>query len=425
MTNEQFRQEYHLLNRVGQGSVVTYHAQSATGAMVVMVHFLQGTAEENSQVLRDLAVLDANHRARVLKVAEVDGQTAIVTKFILDFTTFNEWLAGGASSAGAPVVTPREPKPEPAFERTQEIAQLASVEPPPPAAPAREPGEFTRVFHAPLVSAPVSAPAPDVVVPPHAPSRTPEPQPDAPGEFTRVFRGLDIKPADPVPSAPSESQHVTARSPSAQPALPASSVQPPPTVSPASGGLSPERVQMPAVSPAPRPSSDGSSFEWPGITSVPAPPIPPAQSTPAGEYTRLFGKPEAPPVAPSSDLGFRAEPASLDWSPSGPKSVSAGDDSYFDRLAGGPPANSYELPINNRPSLPPQSFGGRSEYTRVITASEAMQAFPPAGVRSAPSATPVAASAPQKGAGDRILLFSLIGVVILAIVFVAVFAFVT
>jgi len=54
-----------------------------------------------------------------------------------------------------------------------------------------------------------------------------------------------------------------------------------------------------------------------------------------------------------------------------------------------------------------------------------MQAFPPAGVRSAPSATPVAASAPQKGAGDRILLFSLIGVLILAIVFVAVFAFVT
>ena len=415
MTNEQFRQEYHLLDRVGQGSVVTHHAQSATGAMVVMVHFLQGTAEENSRVLRDLGTLDANHRARVLKVAEVDGQTAIVTKFILDFTTFNEWLASGISSTAAQVVTDQEPKTAPTTERTQKSSQLAPVEPP----PSPEPGEFTRVFQLPPVSTRTSATAPDFVSPPPAPPQIPEPQPDTPGEFTRIFRGLPIQSAAvSVPSPPPESQRIP---PPVQPIPRASSVQEPPAVSPAA-------VPMPPVQPAPRPASDLSSFDRPGLTSSPVSPAPPPPPAPAGEYTRLFGKPEAmplPPSAPFSDPVSRPVPASLDWSIPSPKSVPAGDDSYFERLAGGPAAQSYEPLINNQSSFPPPSFGGRSEFTRIISAPQAMPSLPAAGVRPGPQPTPVAPSPPQKGNGDRVLLFWLIGVLILTIIVVAVFAFLT
>src|SRR4051812_26814253 len=98
MTNEYFSRQYQLLDRLSQGAVVTHHAQSEAGAMV-MVHFLRGTADENAATMRQIGETSDERRDRIISVVDVDGETAIITKFILDFTTLNDWLAGGSPQA--------------------------------------------------------------------------------------------------------------------------------------------------------------------------------------------------------------------------------------------------------------------------------------------------------------------------------------
>src|SRR5690606_30505238 len=94
MTGEQFRSKYHLLDRVSTGPVETHHAQAATGAMV-MVHFLRGSPQDNAAVIAHLQRLAPGHASRVLRTVEVDGVSAIITRFILDFVTFDDWLRDG------------------------------------------------------------------------------------------------------------------------------------------------------------------------------------------------------------------------------------------------------------------------------------------------------------------------------------------
>jgi hypothetical protein len=54
-----------------------------------------------------------------------------------------------------------------------------------------------------------------------------------------------------------------------------------------------------------------------------------------------------------------------------------------------------------------------------------MSSLAPAAARPMPPATPVTPPPPHTGSGDRVLLFSLIGVVVLAVVVVAVFVLAT
>src|SRR6185369_16646753 len=71
LTTEQFRSEYHLLDRVAEGAVETYHAQAATGAMV-MVHYLRGSAAETAEIEAAVEGLDPEKRRKVLSTVEVD-----------------------------------------------------------------------------------------------------------------------------------------------------------------------------------------------------------------------------------------------------------------------------------------------------------------------------------------------------------------
>ena len=158
MTDQEFRARYHLLEQVADRPVRTFHAVASTGA-VVMAHFIDPDAapERTSK----LTLLPEAARAKVIDVADVDGNTVVVTKFILDFTSFDQWLdaVGGAGGRGA---TPAMPGPgagaEPTRSQPEEpptaVPQFAPEAPMP-----HQPGEFTLMFSAPAVSATGAQPA--------------------------------------------------------------------------------------------------------------------------------------------------------------------------------------------------------------------------------------------------------------------------
>ncbi|NJD10321.1 MAG: hypothetical protein FIB01_07705, partial [Gemmatimonadetes bacterium] len=175
MTSEQFQQEYRLLDRVTEGEVTTYHAQATTGAMV-MAHFLRASPAGNDVLLRRLEALPPQDRRKVIAQVEVDGAPVIVTRFILDFSTLDEWLAaagvpvapGDASSdlATAPgEFTGAFAKPEPGGGAPDDFLAVFGA-PEPPAAdlatPALEtaPGEFTGAFARPQVPTPAACAPP-------------------------------------------------------------------------------------------------------------------------------------------------------------------------------------------------------------------------------------------------------------------------
>lgn len=522
MTNEQFSREYHLLDRLSQGPVVTHHAQSATGAMV-MVHFLRGNADENAAIVRMLDALTPERRARILARVDVDGVAAVVTKFILDFTSFQEWLSTGAAHVAsrqenAPAsppaattiptpLTPEVPTAAPPAEPppVSNSPAAASIDAPVPIAPPPSrpagPGEFTRMFQSAGPSAaahraesPADPTPPAPVAPrPGAPASAPPagapPSAGGPGEFTLLFRGTP-----PVSSAPVTQPRPDPLPPASPPVAPAASAAPAapnqasaplppvppirsapsnPSAAPQPGEFTrmfgapmplaapPTASSPPAPSPQnprtapaanqpssffaepahpvpdpyatakpPSPQSNDLAFDqaWSGFSAPPQQPASPPAGP--GEYTRLFGSPAAaPPPAPMQPPPAAAPPQSLDWGGAGGSIGSSTGDSYFDRLVGGapsaPPA-SANFPPAAQP-LPPASpaFAGPSEFTRIISAPPPSPALtPPAARPVAPPPPPVPIGGPRK-AGDRVLLFSLVGVVVLAILIVTVFLIAT
>ena len=491
MTNEQFSREYHLLDRLSQGPVVTHHAQSAAGAMV-MVHFLRGTADENAGIARRLDALTREYRARILAVVDVDGLTAVVTKFILDFTSLEDWLAAGAAQAvasrdemaampAAPVADPLPvtPPTAPSVE--------APLRAPNPAPQAAGPGEFTRLFQAGTSQAAPQAP---VTPQPLAATGPPAPQRSsgAPGEFTLLFRGTPPAgsvpqsdaprdpgppPATPSPPAPPPAalsqpiqpvqphpvqatpQPLAYRPPAQQAGeftrmfgAPTPPVEPPMSNDPGAGhrqeappapraiqpaGLFADQAAAPPAPPATpmspsTPTAPTFDSAWSGFSPPPAQPAPPP-ATP-GEYTRLFGSPTAPPQpAPAlpgpSPLPPSSPPPSLDWGSSGASTPNVTGDSYLDRLAGGPasPPNVPPPPHNVSPG--PPVFSGPGEFTRIISAPPPSPALTPPTARPVVPPPPVTPVGSPRKRGDRALLFSLLGVVLLAVVLVVVFVLAT
>lgn len=181
MTIEQFRAEYHLLDRVSDGTVETHHAQAAAGVMV-MVHFLRGTESQNATILERIERLETGRRQKVLRIVDVDGVTAVVTRFILDLTSFEEWL--GVELTPADPAAPDTPRGEGSL-----VSDASATRRVPPAGgpggaatesddatPRRsEPGDFTVAFRA--LAQPTDPASP---VPPPAPGETSEPEPDRP-----------------------------------------------------------------------------------------------------------------------------------------------------------------------------------------------------------------------------------------------------
>jgi len=179
--------------------------------------------------------------------------------------------------------------------------------------------------------------------------------------------------------------------------------------------------------------ADEATFDaaWPGFADAPTPPVVPsqnAQPTTPGEYTRMFGNQSAlPPTSPvPPQIVPQSPPPSLNWGSSNAGPGGNSGDAYFERLVGGSTVPPQPISPNYPPPAAPPPFAGPSEFTRIVSAPP-IPAPTPAGVRSvAPPASPLPPASPSgKQTGDRVLLFSLVGVVILALILVGVFVLVT
>ncbi|MGH7621743.1 MAG: hypothetical protein ACREMU_05340, partial [Gemmatimonadaceae bacterium] len=178
----------------------------------------------------------------------------------------------------------------------------------------------------------------------------------------------------------------------------------------------------------------------PPPSSRPAMPLivqPPQAPAAPGEYTRLFGPPAAPEASPPlsslPNIGAPPAPTAFDWGASNGASGPSSGDSYFERLTGGPagnaPAPAAFGNFNNPLPAQPASSVGPSEFTRIISGQSPIATFRAGGPRPAPPAAapaaPASVPASAKPPGDRVLLYSLIGVVIVALIFVVVFVLAT
>jgi hypothetical protein len=272
------------------------------------------------------------------------------------------------------------------------LFQAPTVPAPPPRQPQTPPAEpsaaadadsFTAMFRSPAASTPPPSPPPHQAPPAGPPPGAPSARPAAPvesgeGEFTRMIRaatGLDRN-APPSSGAPSQ---------------PPSPLQPPPPVSP----------PLPPSSPPVRPV--------PGQPSAPAPP---------GEFTSWFAKQTGP-----SESDFRPGPVGGrpgQGSSGGPTIGPAADD-YLSRLSGGgakpagpvPPAARAPDPWSPPQAGPPPMRSGPGEYTRIFSAP------PPPGPGPLPPPPP---APPPAGPSRKWLIGGLIGIFVLALLFVALFA---
>jgi hypothetical protein len=234
MTNQEFNASYQLLKQVTDGEVRTYHALAATGA-VVMVHLLRPDNVEQARALLALINgLSPSRRDRILAITDVEGTPLVVSRFLLDFSSFREWLEKETTRAGAqrpepttgvyervpgvPPVAPPTAAPSLSQQRTEWPAParpgaatpppappappMAAAPPPAPPAPMKRPAgerdpQLTREFAAPHLTRPQEPEPPARAAPPRS-----EPEPEA-GEFTRMFRSVSPPPAaGPPPAAP-------------------------------------------------------------------------------------------------------------------------------------------------------------------------------------------------------------------------------
>lgn len=432
MTDEQFRSAYHLLNAVTDGAVTTYHAQAATGAMV-MVHFLRGEPAEQAALLERIDRLRPEFTERITQRLEVDGTPTVITRFILDFESFDAWLTSGGAPPGDHATMPEPPAEAPGAEHPPAA--------PPVTAESGEPGEFTRMFQAvdqpsQNEAAPVAPDAFDPEVP------LPAPPPDeVPGEFTRMFEAPSVPSAaetvssDPIPPTAPEpaageftrmfrTGQAASGSPGHEAAnpeeVPTAAPQPPdpPMERPADAVGKPQPRPAPPVPPAPptpprAPATSSPAPPTPPLTPPPAapPPAAPLQAGP-GEYTRMFGaaQPPAPPdPAPQAPAGTPDPGMQFSWS----EPSDGGGGEYLQRLAQSTPQPQRPLERPPAPAAPTPS--GPSEFTRVVSAmpGPATPAPPADRMGAAPVRAPEAG-----GGGGHGLLLALVGVLLLAVVFV-------
>jgi hypothetical protein len=403
MTAEQFSAEYHLLNSVSSGAIETYHAHAATGAMV-MVHFLRGSQQENDEIVDLLARQRADRHKKVMRTVDVDGATAVVTRFILDITTFREWLIEGV---GTEPPQPAPPPPPP-----------VALDPPVLATPAHTPGEITRMFMTAAGDAPPPSPAPSPA--PVVPSAAPRPEP---GELTRMFSAIQPEAVVPAPlPPPSPPPPPQLAHPVAPPPAPPLAPPPPPAHTPGEltmmfAPVAPppaEPLHIPEPAPPPPP---------PLFTPPPAPrlqepvldfgAITPKKDEPPGNYTRMFAAADyaaapPPPSAPVLPVTPQTDPAPLLRT----------NDTYVDRL--------YRIDVPETPPPPapsayqePAAFaaygaGEPSEFTRVIAS------FAPPPIAAAPAPAPAAAPPPAKNSKKPYIIAAVVLVIAVVAMIVAV-----
>jgi hypothetical protein len=189
MTLDEFRSEYHLLDKVSNGPVETYHAQAAAGAMV-MVHFLRGAEAHRQSILQHIERLQPDLRRKVLRTLDIDGATVIVTRFILDMPSFEEWLHQGARVEPEPPVNHEQPVDSPSG-----FTGMFEAAPPPMAAtPSDQIGIDAPAARTPALAEEPVAEEPVAEEPVAEEPVAEEPVAKAPGELTLMFQRLASEP---------------------------------------------------------------------------------------------------------------------------------------------------------------------------------------------------------------------------------------
>jgi hypothetical protein len=320
-----------------------------------------------------------------------------------------------ADSAPSPDAASLRAEMDPAPAPTPASSAAPAPPVPPPAAPAAEPGDFTRLFRAPLASdaasraaAPANPPAPRAEeAAPSRPPAAPESRAEAP------------RPADPAAgfTPPAESRSRTDELASFRAA----------TIPPADPPRAPTDPAAPAF-PTARPAGTGTGgatgvFSTPGLDSGPAGAAP-ADAGGRGEFSQLFqrldlpawalpaqDRPASPPPAP--------EPLRLEHAP---EPLPQPDDDYVDRLLSPSPR------LHDGPTAEPPADSASSLLMPAFSAPHIPAGPPRPGPAAAPApAAPMPPPAPPLPAGAPArsttpLLVGLILVVVLALALVAFFA---
>ncbi len=174
-----------------------------------------------------------------------------------EFTSLFGGTSGMDSTENVPGYRIQRPQEEAPVKRPEPQRPFSSSD---PAAPAAEPGEFTRLFRNPDADASRGVPR---VAPPRVGSRSTReesappqaPAPSGPGEFTRIIR----RPAAQEPAAAESASSEDAQTPAAAPDLPKPQMPAftPPAVPRAPGITVP---QTPALKPAPAPIASAAEY---------------------------------------------------------------------------------------------------------------------------------------------------------------------
>lgn len=297
---------------------------------------------------------------------------------------------GAGTAAGPPSAAPPSAPQEPPLRSPAPTESSAPppgpASPPERAKPEDEPGDFTRMFRSPATGVPADPPPNrmEPVRPPAAPPPAASPPPF--GGFPGTSPAEDPR----APEAPAEEGEFTRM---IRAATQKGASAPPPSHPPASPPASPPAEQR---QPSP-PSVSGTGGGGAGGQ---------------GEFTAWFAKQTGP--APSSPGPFGGPP------PAGGTSGGAASDDYLSRLAGGtgggasapPPSPPGGMDPWAPPPAAPPPRRGPGEYTRIFSAP------PPPGPGPLP---PPPAPAPA-GPSRKLLVGGLIGLGVLAILIVVLFA---
>ena len=421
MRRAEFLFRYKLFQQITSIGVCSYHGANANG-MPVMVHFVKmADSEDTQRIMSMVEQVRERDPLDVVEVAEVDGAPAVVTRPVAGFETLDGWLE---MRVGQPATPRRRSRPADPDAETLLVPALSLDRDPQPNAPPRRrpepdppaPGEFTRLFEPGVPSAPPAArpgPAPgpsedlaaaagaaegpgdftNLFGEPIAPSRPVE-KPDGPGEFTKLFT-----PPSPDPSGPE----------TAPP-----SADPPEQILPPAEGRPGDFTEIFGSSqppPASRAEDTGGIFSSGRAESPPdevfrstASEEHEGKAKPRGDYNRMFRPadfPSPPTPAPGSDTPsmfgeLDYSDLSADRDDMGTPSPGRSSSSYVGRLN-----RDVEPPAFVDPGPTAPSGEAPSEFTRMISGTPesggAAQASPPPPA-PAPSSGPAALYQPPPAA---------------------------
>lgn len=356
-------EQYELLEALPGAGIKSFKSREKASGREVLVHLLVGADE---RVLRQVESLVPEKRKHVIAQGDHLGTRYVVTDTQIGSGTFESWLAAaGGGSGEAPLSqtgkwditqmnsgSAASPEPGEFTRMFQAPAAGSAPEPPKPAAPA-DPGEFTRMFQAPAsereteIMPPPQAPPP---VPPPGP--TPAPKSEQAGEFTRMFQAPGKEPASSAPQAPAGTQFTRV--------------------------FGPPAAEKPAAPKAPAPAGPGDFTRFfqgdPGTSGKPPAPGPRSSAPPpGGQFTRMF---ERNPMGESPSAG----------------QGSAGEFTRIFGKAQAPPPEPVAQPV---PPAPPRPSETPGEFTRMFESPGAPPVPPPAPAPPAPQYPPPQFQAPQ------------------------------